>query len=388
MSNRNNFSPLPFYTEKGEQYKWYAYGRDYIFLAPQKHILAFQIQRQARTEVAPLVEAPSEYTDGYLKADGTLVETTENNCGVAIIDRADITGTSLYIENLPRAPFYADLSSQVQGAQIAFLNSASEVISTLNPSSISQTQWSGDVAIPNNTATIYVLQYNKSVSTENATIYDTELVPKSVQSALVRDADTNEILFSIPISSFVAVNLGEYDYITCNGLTDASYPQGAEKMYIELTDGVEVWYSAFFGWCNPCLKIEWYDTDDLEFDAGAIIYSQGYKNEMYFDAEIGMPEYEFEEEVSERGGYQFPINQISYKRYRFSVLAPEEVCDVMRFIRLSDYIKVTAKGVEYDATSFLITPTWQEQGYLAEIACEFTTNSVVKKTGKGVALKV
>ena len=29
MSNRNNISPFPFFLDKGEQIKWYAFGRDY-----------------------------------------------------------------------------------------------------------------------------------------------------------------------------------------------------------------------------------------------------------------------------------------------------------------------------------------------------------------------
>ena len=47
---------------------------------------------------------------------------------------------------------------------------------------------------------------------------------------------------------------------------------------------------------------------------------------------------------------------------------------------------MSTKNDTYEATSFLMTPTWAEQGYLAEVACEFTTDTVAKKVGKGVTI--
>lgn len=65
-------------------------------------------------------------------------------------------------------------------------------------------------------------------------------------------------------------------------------------------------------------------------------------------------------------------------------MAPEFLCDVMRFIRMADYIHITDKyGREYDCDTFLITPKWQTQGDLASVEIEFKTNTVVKKIGRG-----
>ena len=65
-------------------------------------------------------------------------------------------------------------------------------------------------------------------------------------------------------------------------------------------------------------------------------------------------------------------------------MAPEFLCDVMRFISMADYIHITDKyGREYDCDTFLITPKWQTQGDLASVEIEFKTNTVVKKIGRG-----
>ena len=386
MSNRNNISPFPFFLDKGEQTKWYAFGRDYIYLSPKRYILPFQIQRAERKDFAPSDAIASNYIDGYLDKNGSLVEETGHNAGVGSIDASEITNGYLYINNMPSPVFYQELTTRVQGAQISFVNGSGQVLKVENPiTELGNTTWSGMVAIPQGTTTIYVTQYNKLVSEENATYNKVAITPKTIKSAVLRDAKTDAKIADLALA-FSYITIKSKDYIVHKGEETAFLEGFTDKMYLELSDGIDTWYSAYFGFCEPCMRIEWYDVEDFLFDAGAIAYSDGYKNEMFFDAEIGMPEYEFEEEVAERNGYQFPISQISYKKYKFTLLVPEEVCDVMRFIRLSDHIRISTKNDTYEATSFLMTPTWAEQGYLAEVACEFTTDTVAKKIGKGVTI--
>ena len=386
MSNRNNISPFPFFLDKGEQTKWYAFGRDYVYLSPKRYILPFQIQRAERKDFAPSDAIVSEYIDGYLDKNGNLVEQSGLNAGVGSIDASEITNGYLYINNMPSPVFYQEITMRVQGAQISFVNGSGQVIKVENPiTELGNTTWSGMVAIPQGTTTIYVTQYNKVVSEENATYNKVAITPKTIKSAVLRDAKTDAKIADLALA-FSYITIESKDYIVHKGEETAILEGFTDKMYLELSDGIDTWYSPYFGFCEPCMKIEWYDVEDFLFDAGAIAYSDGYKNEMFFDAEIGMPEYEFEEEVAERNGYQFPISQISYKKYKFTILVPEEVCDVMRFIRLSDHIRISTKNDTYEATSFLMTPTWAEQGYLAEVACEFTTDTVAKKIGKGVTI--
>ena len=386
MSNRNNISPFPFFLDKGEQTKWYAFGRDYVYLSPKRYILPFQIQRAERKDFAPSDAIASDYIDGYLDKNGNLVEQSGLNAGVGSIDASEITNGYLYINNMPSPVFYQEITMRVQGAQISFVNGSGQVLKVENPiTELGNTTWSGMVAIPQGTTTIYVTQYNKVVSEENATYNKVAITPKTIKSAVLRDAKTDAKIADLALA-FSYITIESKDYIVHKGEETSILEGFTDKMYLELSDGIDTWYSAYFGFCEPCMRIEWYDVEDFLFDAGAIAYSDGYKNEMFFDAEIGMPEYEFEEEVAERNGYQFPISQISYKKYKFTLLVPEEVCDVMRFIRLSDHIRISTKNDTYEATSFLMTPTWAEQGYLAEVACEFTTDTVAKKIGKGVTI--
>lgn len=135
------------------------------------------------------------------------------------------------------------------------------------------------------------------------------------------------------------------------------------------------------------LKIEWWDDNDFVMDGGVIVYNNSggvnaYKNVLYLPTDLAKPDYPFSEEGEDRDGYFFPIKQISQKRYRFSFLAPEYICDVMRFIRMSDHIKITYRGEVYYPDTFLMTPNWIGNGNLANVDCEFTTDTVAKKIGR------
>ena len=92
------------------------------------------------------------------------------------------------------------------------------------------------------------------------------------------------------------------------------------------------------------------------------------------------PGSEYEEEGEERDGYFFAEKRLSWKTYRFAVLAPEYLCDVMRFIPLADHVRITDKyGREYLCDTFGTEVDWQEQGDLAAVSAEFTTDTAVKK---------
>lgn len=162
--------------------------------------------------------------------------------------------------------------------------------------------------------------------------------------------------------------------------------------YLIISDGAQIWYSEMFTIVQdmtPYLKIEWWDVENFVFDAGQIVYQNpAFKNRLYFCTELGKPEYQFDEEGESRDGYYFPTKQISEKTYKCTVLAPEYLCDVMRFIRMADYVRITDKyGRVYNADTFLITPKWQTQGDLASVEIEFETNTVAKKIGRGYTMQ-
>lgn len=179
-----------------------------------------------------------------------------------------------------------------------------------------------------------------------------------------------------------------YDVIVYPSLLPFAIDTPDGIYYARMTDGVNVWYSEMFtivGDLSGYLKIEWYDVENFVFDAGQIVYQNPkFHNVLYLCTELGKPEYTFEEEGETRDRYFFPEKQISEKTYRCMALAPEYLCDVMRFIRMSDKVFVTDKyGRQYDCDTFLITPKWQTQGDLASVEIEFETATVAKKIGRG-----
>jgi hypothetical protein len=180
-----------------------------------------------------------------------------------------------------------------------------------------------------------------------------------------------------------------YDIIVYPGNFPLAVAAPPGMYYAVLSDGNQTWYSDIFTVVTDVsayLKIEWWDIENMVFDAGQIVYKNPtFRNRLYFSNELGKPEYTFEEEGENRDGYFFPEKQISEKTYKFTALAPEYLCDVMRIIRMSDYISVTDKyGRVYNCDTFLITPKWETQGDIASVEIEFQTATVIKKIGRGI----
>ena len=136
------------------------------------------------------------------------------------------------------------------------------------------------------------------------------------------------------------------------------------------------------------VMLEWRNEENLEYDGGFIPYGEteggdNFTNRLYLDTTIGMPEYKFTEDGEERNGRFFPIKQISEKVYKMTFIAPEYLCDVMRLIRMADYIKITDDlGRNYNVEQFEMDVKWSQGGHYAEVSCSFQTDTVVKKIGK------
>ena len=138
--------------------------------------------------------------------------------------------------------------------------------------------------------------------------------------------------------------------------------------------------------------VKWRNEERLEYDGGFIPYGetdggQPFSNILYLDTTIAMPEYKFTEDGEERNGRFFPIKQISEKVYKMSFVAPEYLCDVMRLIRMADYIRITdGLGRAYDVEQFEMEVRWSQGGHYAEVSCSFQTDTVVKKIGKAYSI--
>lgn len=129
------------------------------------------------------------------------------------------------------------------------------------------------------------------------------------------------------------------------------------------------------------LLIEYSNSYNFELKNGIVDFSDNFAFKCYLNTQIGKPEYDFEEEATERMGYTFIESQVSKKIYKFTFLAPEYLCDALRIVRLCENKQITSKQQIYDAITFNIEPNWEDQGDLASVECEFETDTVIANIG-------
>lgn len=159
--------------------------------------------------------------------------------------------------------------------------------------------------------------------------------------------------------------------------------EGQYYIWLRLNGG-PVLYSDIFTVYNRVddyLKLEYTNSYNFELKNGIIDFSDNFKFKCYLPTQIGKPEYDFEEEATERMGYSFIESQVSKKLYKFTFLAPEYLCDALRIVRLCNDRQITSKGQIYDLTTFNMKPEWEEQGDLAAVECEFETDTVISNIG-------
>lgn len=129
------------------------------------------------------------------------------------------------------------------------------------------------------------------------------------------------------------------------------------------------------------LLIEYSNSYNFELKNGIVDFSDDFTFRCYLDTQVGKPEYDFEEEATERMGYTFIESQVSKKIYKFTFVAPEYLCDALRIVRLCENKQITSKSQVYDLTTFSIEPEWEDQGDLASVECEFETDTVIANIG-------
>lgn len=148
--------------------------------------------------------------------------------------------------------------------------------------------------------------------------------------------------------------------------------------------GLGIIYSDVFTVTNRIddyLLLEYDNSYSFELKNGIVDFSGAFKFRVYLPTQIGKPEYNFEEEVTERMGYSFVESQVSKKIYKFTFLAPEYLCDALRIVRLCENKTITSGNLIYDMTTFSMDVSWEEQGDLAAVECEFETDTVIANIG-------
>ena len=209
-----------------------------------------------------------------------------------------------------------------------------------------------------------------------------------VSQAVLYSADGNYIANILPelkenglaVKSYTGFKLVKYPgTLPVNSIKH----EGQYYIRLRLNSG-KYFYSDIFTVYNRVddyLELEYSNSYNFELKNGIIDFSDSFKFKCYLPAQIGKPEYDFEEEATERMGYSFIESQVSKKLYKFTFLAPEYLCDALRIVRLCNDKQITSKGQVYDLTTFNMRPEWEEQGDLAAVACEFETDTVISNIG-------
>ena len=385
MIPNNNLSVLPFYDsiERQNARKWWMYDKVYPLFVPSSYMLPFQVMRSSRTELVkgdPM--EPTEGDNGYLTSDGSWYQDVSSG----FVNEYDVMGIdTVYLSDIP---MYVHGGAHAGDSVCYVAYDSSDKV--LFSKSVNIGTYSGFWTLPKGTTKIRVLTSNSEFEQYDGKVYKANSVPTAIKSfkiytrcdELVDDFTADMIASGLTIKHLQSQDI---DVIVYPGLFPISQVIADGQYYAEMSDGVDTWYSEMFTISKAAssyLKIEWWDVEDFVTDAGTIVYtSPKYRNRIYLPADIAKPEYEFEEESEERDGYTFPIKQISKKTFHFSFLASEYLLDVMRFIRLSDYVEITYKGQRYSIDSFMLSPEWEDYGDIASVDAEFTTATVAKKIG-------
>lgn len=386
MVPNNNLSVLPFYTsiEQQNARKWWIFGKVYPLFTPAGFLLPFQLIRDHRVAEIQSRLYSDDGDGGYLTAQGDWKQDVTTGLWVDQFD--NITGNKLYLSEVP-APYTGGVMA------VAYGSSNTQVLGFFNPSIGQNESYTGVWNLPAGTRTVCVQVRNANAGEYSGEVYSFSEIVRPIETLkiytktgeLVGDYSGRINEFGFAVKPFVAEG---YDVIVYGGQWPAFSQMENGQYYIELGDGVQKWYSEIFTVVNDIsgyLKLEWWDIEDFRMDAGTIVYEQpAFKNVLYLCSDIAKPEYEFSEEIIERDGYTFPVKQVSEKRYRFSFLASEYLLDVLRFVRMADYAKITKGGQTwFNLDTFLISPEWEDNGDIAVVDAEFTTATVAKKIGRG-----
>lgn len=213
-----------------------------------------------------------------------------------------------------------------------------------------------------------------------------EVQPDSIEVVAVNQETGEGIKTGVYVSRDDMPEHGSVLYVSPgkNSFREA-LPQGTYRA--EFSIGTQVYISIPF--CvipgietsSKYLLIEYWNDEKIAYPGGFITTgaNNDFRYQMYVPATICKPKYEFEEELTKRAGYKFLELQTSTKVYAFTFVAPEFICDAMRLIRLSDYIRISHDGEYYNALNFEFDVDWQEQLYLAAVDCQFETDSIIQK---------
>ncbi len=281
------------------------------------------------------------------------------------------------LNNISPLPFYMDLAQQNHRKDYAF--------GQIYPLIIAD-----DIILPfqflilEGTSTIFSSDFNNDF--DKNPYFDIDL---AISKVLLWNFNTK---LSFDITNNIIANRLELKAIS-PGVSLIKYPgtlpitalkqEGPYYLEIILSNGTSFYSDLFISAqdTSNCILLEYGNNYNLELPVGHIDFSDNFKFRCYLATEIGKPEYAFEEEATTRMGYTFIESQVSKKIYRFSIIAPEYLCDALRIVRLCTSKRILTKYASHKALSFSMNPSWEEQGDLAVVECSFETDTVITNIG-------
>lgn len=378
MTPNNNLSVLPWYTsiEQQNARKWWVYGRIYPLFTPAMFMLPFQIILDKGAQDIELVNSLTTFDGSIYTGRYTLMSVMSSG----YVDVTQYRGETIQIKIGAQLIRYAFVVNEPHDGDLVQYATGSSYDTSLEDVI---------VTVPDDAVYLWVLEQDDYAQMDyTPASIKVVRMPDILSFDLYKsngDLVGNYIDAIKPLLSIKSFD--DYKVIVYTGQFPVFTKLANGQYYATLNDGTQTWYSEIFTVVNdtePYLKIEWWDTEDFIMDAGAIVYKNPtFHNVLYLDSDLAKPEYPFEEEGETRDGFFFPIKQISEKHYRFKFFASEYLLDVMRFIRMSDYARITYHGQTYALDTFLITPEWEDNGDVASVEAEFDTATVAKKIGRG-----
>lgn len=193
----------------------------------------------------------------------------------------------------------------------------------------------------------------------------------------LRKVDNCIFYYPTGIFTLIYPSVGNY-YLTIT-TQDTDVPEGETHTYYSevfcVTDRIE-----------DAIQITYTSPINLQTQFGEVPFNDGngdniFKFRVWLNALIGKPEYNFEEVETNRNGYSFLERCTSKKTYRFTVIAPEYLCDALRLVKLCSEVVIRHKGKTYEPITFDMNVRWEEQGDLASVSMSFDTDNILTSIG-------
>lgn len=131
-----------------------------------------------------------------------------------------------------------------------------------------------------------------------------------------------------------------------------------------------------------------YKGQSVETAKSVIAFRHGssyYTRELWLDCEFLMPPFNFEEDVTNRDGFDFVEKKVSWKNHKCWVMCSEYFADALRLMWHCDNVEIEYRGEEYDVDQVTLSVEWNESNYLCRADMEFRTDTIIQTNGVSVS---